>query len=132
MSQEPSVRNFSTALLFLPIRSMAIWAVASGVRMGIPGIFTGVNWPLSSTCGGRPGEKIRSLTCLETPSIATRIESVVGTAWGGGGATVALGAAGFGVIATVVPPSNQIGRLRKRHDPPPPGQETPRSSDDSA
>jgi hypothetical protein len=30
---------------------------------------TGCNSPISSTCGGRPGEKIRSLTLSETASM---------------------------------------------------------------
>ena len=44
--------------------------VSSGASICNPGIFTGTNWPFTSTWGKLPREKIRSLTRFETWSIA--------------------------------------------------------------
>src|SRR5205085_11828965 len=44
----------------------AVWA---GVNFSSPGTGTPCNLPSNSICGGRPGEKIRSLTLSETASI---------------------------------------------------------------
>ena len=66
--------------------------VSSGVNGGMPGILTGVNFPESSTMGKLPGDKIRSLTLLDTPSMASNTAGVgiglaanttgVGAFWG--------------------------------------------------
>src|ERR1700680_2611745 len=45
--------------------------VSSGVNGAIPEILTGVNLPESSTIGKLPGDRIRSLTLLETLSMAS-------------------------------------------------------------
>jgi hypothetical protein len=45
---------------------LAVWA---GVSFSNPGKLTGCSLPESSTCGGRPGEKIKSLTLSEVLSI---------------------------------------------------------------
>src|SRR6266581_822709 len=55
---------------------MAMRRVASGMSLPTPAIFTSFNWPLISTCGARPGEKIRSLTCFETCNIVATIAAV--------------------------------------------------------
>src|SRR5437588_5344221 len=60
MSAAPSVRSDSRADALSPIRCSAMAAVISGVSISQPGAGTGSSAPRSSTCGGRPGEKIRS------------------------------------------------------------------------
>lgn len=42
---------------------------SSGQSGDDPVIFTGTNWPLTSTCGRLPGEKIKSLTRLDAFNI---------------------------------------------------------------
>src|SRR5581483_4489906 len=49
--------------------ALAIPAVCAGVSFSMPGILIGVSLPMSSTCGGRPGEKIRSDILSDTESI---------------------------------------------------------------
>src|SRR2546423_2515674 len=49
--------------------SLAIPAVCAGESFSTPGISTGWSLPTSSTCGARPGEKIKSLTLSETASM---------------------------------------------------------------
>ena len=93
---------------------MAIRRVASGVSLPTPAIFNSFNWPLISTCGWRPGEKIRSLTCLETCSIVATM-AAVDTFGGGGAAEVAsevvlsaFGAAQWGKPSETI--KSQVGR----------------------
>jgi hypothetical protein len=67
---------------------LAIADVCCGRSFSRPGIGTGVSLPMSSTCGGRPGEKMRSLTSSDRPSIVLRTswKLSVGAAcctWGG-------------------------------------------------
>ena len=50
--------------------------VSSGVSGPIPEILTGDNWPESSTMGKLPGERMRSLTLLSTPSMANNSAGV--------------------------------------------------------
>src|ERR1041385_5742456 len=54
-----------------------VWA---GVNFSSPGTLTGTSFPASSTCGGRPGEKIRSLTLLDIPSICRSTTTKFGAA----------------------------------------------------
>src|SRR5258708_13513938 len=58
------------AWLLTPIRSTAMWGVSAGESPVIPGTCIGINWPYTCTCGGRPGEKIRSLTFSDARNIA--------------------------------------------------------------
>ena len=57
-SQEPSLRRLPSAYSLSPISSAAMWRVSSGVRHRPP---IGLSFPLTSTIGGFPGEKNRSL-----------------------------------------------------------------------
>src|ERR1041385_3208075 len=61
-SAEPCSFKVSYACLFWPSRSPTIRAVSSAVSFGNSGIGTATSLPDTSTCGGRPGEIIRSLT----------------------------------------------------------------------
>src|SRR5215469_4720900 len=70
MSHDPCSRSVLIACLLLPIRSAAIRRVSSAVRVVTPATCTLVNCPYTSTWGGRPGEKIRSLTLSDARSIA--------------------------------------------------------------
>src|ERR1041385_4810587 len=90
--------------------------VSSGRSIGRPSIFTGVSWPLSSTCGGRPGEKIRSLTDGDTRSIVARTPCVGGA----GAAAGAAAGAGIAGVATGVLSSQEFfgGELWGNRQPP--------------
>src|SRR5258706_1986443 len=68
--------------------------VSSGVNGAIPEILTGVNLPESSTMGKLPGERIRSLTLLETPSMASNRAGV--------GMGLDAGATGVGAFLAAV------------------------------
>src|ERR1700751_5598235 len=70
MSQDPCSRRVLIACLLLPIRSAAMRRVSSADKTVSPSTCTGTNCPKTSTCGGRPGEKIRSLTFSEARNIA--------------------------------------------------------------
>jgi len=83
------LRSLSNATRLVPMNSPAMRVVSSAVSIGTCSIFTGTSWPLSSTCGGRPGEKMRSLTFFETRSMAES-SAVVGKA----ALAAAAGAAG--------------------------------------
>jgi len=48
-------------------------AVCAGNSLSRPGTFTGTNLPVSSTCGGRPGENSKSLTLSEARNIWRRM-----------------------------------------------------------
>jgi hypothetical protein len=50
--------------------TLAIPAVWAGVNFSSPGTFTGWSLPANSIWGGRPGEKIKSLTFSEALSIS--------------------------------------------------------------
>src|SRR6266850_364228 len=52
--------------------SFAMPAVCAAVNFSNPGTGTPCNFPTSSIWGGRPGEKSKSLTLLETPSMRCR------------------------------------------------------------
>ena len=68
-SAEPCFSNASIARACVPSMILEIAAVWCGKSFSKPGTATGVSLPMSSICGGRPGEKIRSLTLSETESI---------------------------------------------------------------
>ena len=80
MSQDPSCFSLSTASEFRPIRSAAIRAVSSAVSTPTPLIFNCTSLPLTSTCGARPGEKIRSLVFGAACSIDAMMFGVGGIA----------------------------------------------------
>src|SRR3954449_241542 len=65
--------------------SLAIAAVCAGNNFSRPGMLTGFSSPDNSTCGGRPGEKSKSLTLLEARSIC---RSTIMKFKGGGVATL--------------------------------------------
>src|ERR1041384_455565 len=71
-SADPNLSRLSTALLLSPIINLAIPKVCAGVSLSNPGTGTPCSLPTNSICGGRPGEKIKSLTLSETPSICCR------------------------------------------------------------
>src|SRR5438067_2882804 len=75
-----------------PMISMASRAVCSGLSMGSCGMLTGTSLPLDSTCGGLPGERIRSLTPGAALSMAA-IMSCMATGNGGGPDFAGAGAA---------------------------------------
>ena len=66
--------------------------VSSGVNGPIPEILTGDNLPESSTMGKLPGDRMRSLTLLETPSMASN-RAGVGTGFD-------VGTTGVGAVFT--------------------------------
>jgi hypothetical protein len=70
-----------------------------------PGIFTGTSCPLTSTCGKLPGEKIRSLTRVETWSIS---KSNAGVEMAGLDAALVLAARGLTSVSTVCSFSLQL------------------------
>src|SRR5580700_7110331 len=76
MSHDPKFCNESVACWLPSISSWAMRKVSSGVSGGIPDILTGVSLPESSTIGKLPGDRMRSLTLLETPSIASNRDGV--------------------------------------------------------
>jgi hypothetical protein len=70
------------------MRSFAIAVVWFGRSFSSPGIGTGCKAPISSICGGRPGEKMRSLTLSETDNMRCRTPTkfICGAGVGGGAA----------------------------------------------
>src|SRR5215472_16018843 len=72
-SAEPHCSRESAAILLLPIRAWAIAAVWAGVNISRPALGIDVSFPISSTCGGRPGENTRSdiLSDFESISCST-------------------------------------------------------------
>ncbi len=68
-SAEPLFSKLSMAACWFAMINFAMLAVCAGVSFSNPGMRTGWSFPVSSICGGRPGEKIRSLTLSETRSI---------------------------------------------------------------
>src|SRR5579862_2324218 len=66
-SQEPSSFKLPSACWLLPMRSEAIRCVSSAVSTRVP---VGASFPLTSTRGGFPGVKKRSLIFAEVLSIA--------------------------------------------------------------
>src|SRR3989454_5671755 len=76
---------------FFPMISLAMYMVSCGVRDSRPLYLSSTSWPLTSICGARPGEKIRSLTCGLAFSMAVTSGAVwivlcaagVGAVWGG-------------------------------------------------
>src|SRR4051794_38152480 len=71
--------------------------VSAALKAVTPATATGTRCPLNSTCGGRPGEMMRSLTFLPMLSIASMMV-IVGTA---GAACAAAAGAAVGVVAMV-------------------------------
>src|SRR5579862_540765 len=61
-SHDPCSRNAVNACLLFPSRSPAMRRVSSTDMTGSSRILTAIRRPLTSICGGLPGEKIRSLT----------------------------------------------------------------------
>jgi hypothetical protein len=55
-----------------PMMILAMPKVCAGVNLSSPGIATGCSFEINSICGGRPGEKIRSLTLSDTANICWR------------------------------------------------------------
>src|SRR5579883_2222703 len=76
-SHEPSRFSVSGACWFSAIKSLAMPAVCSGMRCGSPDTLMGTSWPSSSTCGGRPGEKSKSLTRESQFTIAVTSAAVL-------------------------------------------------------
>src|SRR5262252_1484724 len=70
MSLDPCSRSVLIACLLSPIRSAAICRVSSAESTVIPGTCTGIICPYTWTCGGRPGEKIKSLIFSAARSMA--------------------------------------------------------------
>jgi len=68
-SAEPCSSSVCSATLLLPMSALAMPAVCAGVSSSMPGMFTAVSLPINSTCGGRPGEKIRSDILSDTDNI---------------------------------------------------------------
>ena len=87
MSQDPSSLSFSKACLLRPIRSAAIRAVSSGFNIPTPGIFNWTSWPFTSTCGARPGEKIKSLIFGAARNM---VAMITGVATGAGAAAAVV------------------------------------------
>src|SRR5216684_3644072 len=100
-SQSPWVLRRFSAFWLSPIRSMAIRCVSAAVSTPSEPTLIPISFPLSSTCEGLPGDKMRSLTLGETCSIAARIAGVE-TA-GGGGVVVAEAGAGVASIRVYRP-----------------------------
>ena len=75
-SHAPSSFNVRSECSFPSMRSRATRAVSWGCRTGRSGMATGINSPCLSTCGGRPGEKMRSLIPSPESSIAAIIAGV--------------------------------------------------------
>ena len=69
-SQAPWSLSVASACAFCPIRSLAMRDVSSGASRGRLGTSTGTSSPCRSTCGGRDGEKMRSLMPLPESSMA--------------------------------------------------------------
>src|SRR5271155_5943653 len=67
------------------MREFAMYSVSAGARRSRPLNFNSTSWPLTSTWGARPGEKIRSLTWPWDFSMA-RISWGTGKERGAGGA----------------------------------------------
>src|SRR5258708_40275020 len=103
-SESPWVLRRFSAFWLSPIRSMAIRCVSAAVSAPSEPTLIPISFPLSSTCEGLPGEKIRSLTFGETCSIAVR-SAAVETAGGGVVVVTGAGARGASIRSTV------LGRL---------------------
>jgi hypothetical protein len=71
-----------------PIRSRAIASVSSGLNRFKPLNCNSTNCPSTSTCGNRPGEKIRSLICGRLFVIAVMSLAVRETGATAGGAPI--------------------------------------------
>jgi hypothetical protein len=69
-SQAPCSLSALSAVSLPRISSPAIRAVSCGRSIGSCGMSTAVRCPDRSTCGGRPGEKTRSLIPFPESSIA--------------------------------------------------------------
>src|SRR5271166_777171 len=94
MSHDPRFCKESVACWLPAISSYAIRRVSSGVNGAIPEILTGVNSPESSTAGKLPGDRIRSLTLPETPSMASNNAGV--------GTGLDAGSTGVGALLAAV------------------------------
>src|SRR5438552_599293 len=104
--------------------SLAMLVVCAGESFSTPGTITGCSLPTNSTCGGRPGEKIRSLTLSDTASICCKTFARFNAAGGGvvcraGGSSIALMKFVARLEKLVKPPANAGGsgsHLSKRFD----------------
>src|SRR5580698_5538443 len=85
--------------------------VSSGVNGVIPEIFTGVNFPESSTIGKLPGDRMRSLTFVETPSIASN-RAGIGIGFDAG----ATGVKAFWAAASTLGSATAWARARLRSE----------------
>src|ERR1700728_1220329 len=83
-------------------------AVSSGISRPTPGIFSCTSWPLTSTCGARPGEKIRSLI-LSADFTMAAISCGVGTVAVTAGVPAAANAAGIWLPAGAGPGAGAAG-----------------------
>src|SRR5438045_4418907 len=99
LSQAPSFFRISAARLFVPIRSAATRAVSCADSTGNPG--TATSWLLNSTCGGRNGEMIKSLTLTLNLTIAV-ISAGVEIAEGACCGAAAVAGCGAGAVVGVV------------------------------
>src|SRR5512135_3689238 len=109
MSQEPSSRRLCKAFLLPPRRSVAMGAVSSGMRRGRLGMDTGVSLLVSSTWGGRPGERIRSLTPLAKLSMVEMTTGVGTTGRAGAAETAGDGAAAAATCGLVAAEAEDTG-----------------------
>ena len=87
-SADPVSRSCAAATACVPMRSSAICCVCAVVNTSRPRNGKGTSSPLDSTCGGRPGEKIRSLTL-------SRCWSMAAMSW-------AVGTLAFSVLILIV------------------------------
>src|ERR1700733_7221554 len=110
MSQEPSSFSLPTAKEFRPIRSAAMRAVSSALSTPTPLIFNCMSWPWSSTCGARPGEKIRSLVFGAACSMDAMILAV-----GAGPVDSAAGTGVAGIVGSGMHAPSPAVRERGRH-----------------
>jgi len=76
--------------------------VSSGVSIVSPGSLTGINCPLTSTCGKLPGERIKSLTRGETRSMASSNPCVGITCLTAGGTAAETGLAATGLTGSKI------------------------------
>jgi hypothetical protein len=111
-SHEPCSRRFSIACLLLPTNSLAIWRVSSGDSGRAP---TGESRPLTSTIGGLPGVKNRSLIFAALRSIAANKAGVEGTDVGAGAAAALAVAAGLGCFVGTGPLIVDTGISQNEH-----------------
>src|SRR5258708_38712244 len=62
--------EFLGGVLIFPEEEFGDLIGVTGDRHSRPLNFSSTSWPLTSTCGARPGEKMRALTCSRAFSMA--------------------------------------------------------------